>query len=291
MKPMAHSRLIFGGIALALLAGCVDFDDDRDFNSRMTNFRQERPLSAEKSVDYRLENPVGTLQVSLGDAGKVFDLDADYDERKLKPEFRYDVVGDRGDFNFKFESVTGKTRNVSKTNMRLRVSPELVSSFWVRAGVGKSDVDLTKVRLKRLQVESGVGETVVSVYEPNLERCDRIELKAGVGAFQTVGLGNANFRELDFEGGVGEADLDLTGRWTNPADIDIKVGIGSVEVTLPRELGVELRVSKNFMSGLSLYDFDRRGDSEYVSQNFAQSKVHIRINVETGIGGVVVRWK
>lgn len=291
MKTKAHSRLIFGGIALVVLAGCVDFDDDRDFNSRMTNFRQERPLSAEKSVDYRLENPVGTLQVSLGDADKVFDLDADYDERKLKPEFRYDVVGDRGDFNFKFESVTGRTRNVSKTNMRLRVSPELVSSFWVRAGVGKSDVDLTKVRLKRLQVESGVGETVVSVYEPNPERCDRIELKAGVGAFQTVGLGNANFRELDFEGGVGEANLDLTGQWTNPADIDIKVGIGSIEVTLPRELGVELRASKNFMSGLSLQDFDRRGDSEYVSQNFAQSKVHIRINVETGIGGVVVRWK
>lgn len=290
MKPMAHS-LVFGGIALVLLAGCVDFDDDRDVNSRMTNFRQERPVTAEKSVDYRLENPVGTLQLSLGDAGKVFDLDADYDERKLKPEFRYDVVGDRGDFSLKFESVTGRARNVSKTNLRLRVSPELASSFWVRSGVGKSDVDLTKVRLKRLQVESGVGETVVSVYEPNPERCDRIELKAGVGAFQTVGLGNANFRELDFEGGVGKADLDLTGHWTNPADIDIKVGIGSVEVTLPRELGVELRVSKNFMSGLSLQDFDRRGDNEYVSENFAQSKVHVRINVETGIGGVVVRWK
>ncbi|MGI8783895.1 MAG: LiaF domain-containing protein [Acidobacteriota bacterium] len=291
MKPMAHSRLIFGGIALVLLAGCVDFDDDRDSNSRMTNFRQERPVSAEKSVDYRLENPVGTLQLSLGGAGKVFDLDADYDERKLKPEFRYDVVGDRGDFSFKFESATDRARNASKTNLRLRVSPDLASSFWVRAGVGKSEVDLTKVRLKRLQVESGVGETVVSVYEPNPERCDRIELKAGVGSFQTVGLGNANFRELNFEGGVGEADLDLTGQWTNPADIDIKVGIGSVEVTLPRELGVELRVSKNFMSGLSLQDFDRRGDNEYVSENFAQSKVHVRINVETGIGGVVVRWK
>lgn len=288
---MKTALQLIGPLACVVaLAGCdIDFDDDGR-NMRMKNFTDERAVTTEKRVDYRLEAPVGTVQVSAGPAGKVFKIDVDYDERRYEPRLNYQVLDGGGKLDFRFETHRQFSRRNAKTHVNLQIDPELESNLAFRTGVGKSELDLSRIRVKDLDLEAGVGETIVSVHEPNPVRCQRVAFRAGVGAFRTVGLGNANFQRLSFEGGVGEARLDLTGDWKADADAEVKVGVGSVEITLPRGIGVDLRTRKSFMSGISLYDFERRSDNEWVSEDYNRAKVRLHLNIETGIGNARLRW-
>jgi predicted membrane protein len=104
-----------------------------------------------------------------------------------------------------------------------------------------------------------------------------------------VGLGNLNFRELDFEGGVGGASLDFTGDWKQDAQIKIQVGVGGVNLRVPRDLGVKVDAEKHFLSGLHLERFVKR-DSQYYSENYDKAKFRVSIRVATGIGGFKITW-
>ena len=137
----------------------------------------------------------------------------------------------------------------------------------VNAGVGDARLSLSGLKVSQIDFESGVGEAKMSAYEPNSIPCEYIKLKNGVGRLEAIGLGNFNFRELEFEGGVGGASLDFTGEWKQNADIRIKVGVGGVNVRLPREIGVKVEAEKNFLSGLHLEGFNKQ-DSYYYSENY-----------------------
>jgi hypothetical protein len=159
----------------------------------------------------------------------------------------------------------------------------------VVAGVGDSRLSLSGIKLARIDFESGVGGAKISAYEPNPIPCDYVRLKNGVGSIEAVGLGNLNFSQLDFEGGVGGADLDFTGEWKRNADVRIEVGLGGVNIRVPRELGVRVEAEKHFLSGLHLEGFSQR-DSVYYSENYDNASIKISINATTGIGGLKITW-
>ena len=106
---------------------------------------------------------------------------------------------------------------------------------------------------------------------------------------EAVGLGNLNFRELEFEGGVGGADLDFTGQWKQDAQVRIQVGVGGVSVRMPRDLGVEVDAEKNFLSGIHLDGFVKR-NYHYYSENYDTAKVRVFMRVTTGVGGFRINW-
>jgi hypothetical protein len=143
------------------------------------------------------------------------------------------------------------------------------------------------MKLSRLDFESGVGSAKVSAYEPNAIPCESIRLKNGVGSLEAVGLANLNFKSLEFEGGVGGANLDFTGEWRQNADIRIQVGVGGVNVRLPREIGVRVEAEKHFLSGLQLEGFI---NEDSLQRKLRQSSIRVTVRVTTGIGGLKITW-
>ena len=71
-------------------------------------------------------------------------------------------------------------------------------------------------------------------------------------------------------------------------DISIKVGLGSLEVLLPDEIGVRVKSSKSFLSNLQLPGFNQVGN-EYRSSNINEAEKEIVISLNTGIGEVSFR--
>jgi hypothetical protein len=114
-------------------------------------------------------------------------------------------------------------------------------------------------------------------------------LKSGIGGFDATGLGNLNFRDFEFEGGVGGANLDFSGDWKRSAEIRIQVGVGGVNLRLPREIGVRVEAEKHFLSGLHLEGFDQR-DSYYYSRNYDATQIRVTVRIDTGIGGLKITW-
>ena len=65
----------------------------------------------------------------------------------------------------------------------------------------------------------------------------------------------------------------------------IKVGVGAVRLTLPRDANVEIEAEGSFLSNISAPSFQRDGRN-YTHRG--EGGATIRIRVQSGIGGVEV---
>ena len=274
-----------------LLAGC-DFQDR--IPSEMASMNQTQPLGKEKSLDSTIRFDIGSLEISGGrkDAA-LYALNLEYDKASYTPDVRYDSApaGAEGRFSFNLRSMhrVGIRRERQNNWLRLSFSDAVPLSLKVNAGVGDARLSLSGMKLSHIEFEAGVGGARISAYEPNLIPCDFIRLKNGVGGFDAVGLGNLNFRDFEFEGGVGGANLDFSGEWKQNAEIRIKVGVGVVNVRMPRDVGVKVEAEKHFLSGVHLEGFSFR-DSYYYSENYDKAAIKVSVQVETGVGGLRISW-
>jgi hypothetical protein len=260
----------------------------------ITTMNQKQPMGNEKSLDTTVRFDIGSLEITGDkDAASVYSYTLDYDKAGFSPEVRYDAAanGTEGRLSFNLQKTHNSGLNPQKFHNKLLLSfnDSIPLKLKVTAGVGDVRLSLSGLKVSSIDFESGVGEARLSAYEPNPVSCEYIRLKNGVGSLDAVGLGNLNFTELEFEGGVGGAKLDFTGDWKQPATIRIKVGVGGVNIRLPREIGVKVEAEKNFLSGLHLEGFTKQ-DSSYYSDNYDKASVRVTLDVATGIGGLRVTW-
>ena len=229
----------------------------------------------------------------MGKPDSLYSLDLEYDRASYEPDVQYNsaLEAEEGRFSFSLESTHHMGIRKERHNNRLRLgfTESIPLKLKISAGVGDARLSLSGIKLAQMDFESGVGGAKISAYEPNPIECEFIRMKNGVGSIEAVGLGNLNFKELEFEGGVGGADLDFTGEWKQDANIRITVGVGGVNVRMPRQIGVRVEAEKHFLSGVHLEDFIQR-DSAYYSENYDKAAVRVTVHVETGIGGLRITW-
>jgi hypothetical protein len=274
-----------------MLAGC-DFEDRVPIE--MVSISRTQTMVREKSLESTIRFDIGSLEITGEDtAVSLYSYYLEYDKASYTPEVEYHSTlgGAEGRFSFSLESThrIGLRRERHNNRLRLAFTDAIPLNLRVTTGVGDARLSLSGMKLSRIDFESGVGGAKMSSYQPNPVPCEYIKLKNGVGAIEAVGLGNLNFRELDFEGGVGGANLDFTGEWKQNADIRIQVGVGGVNVRMPREIGVRVEAEKHFLSGLQLEGFNQR-DSFYYSENYDKAPIRVSVRVATGIGGLKITW-
>lgn len=258
--------------------------------AEMVSVNQSRPVGSEKSLSADLRLDIGSLEISADKGSALYAVDLDYDKSSYEPHIQYEP-GEEGDFSFSLQSVhkIGIRSEREQNRLRLNLTGSLPVKLDINNGVGDARLSLSGLRVASLDLESGVGGSRLSCYEANPIACERIRIKNGVGSVEAVGLGNLNFRELEFEGGVGGANLDFTGEWAQDADISIQVGVGGVTVRMPRDIGVRVEAQKHFLSGLHLEGFTQR-DSLYYSENYDKARHRVSLRVATGVGGFRINW-
>ncbi len=274
-----------------LFAACI-YEDHIPIE--MVSMNQSHPLGTEKGLEATVRFDVGSLEISQeSDASSLYSLDLYYDKASYMSDIQYNsaFAGEEGRFSFGLESThkVGIRKERYNNRLHLAFTDSIPLKLLVSAGVGESRLSLSKIKLAQMDFESGVGEAKINAYEPNPIQCEFIRLKNGIGSIEAVGLGNLNFREFEFEGGVGGAELDFTGEWKQDADIRITVGVGGVNVRMPREIGTRVEAEKHFLSGVHLEGFDQRGSVHY-SKNYDSADVKISMRVTTGIGDLRVTW-
>jgi len=275
---------------ILVFTGC--YFDER-VPTEMVSMNQAQPLGKEKSLESDIRFDVGLLEIRGGEKpGTLYSMDLEYDKASYTPEVNYSPsAGESGRLSLRLESMhrIGIRRHEHGNTLRLAFNNSVPLNLDLNTGVGDTRLSLSGMKIARIRFESGVGGGRISAYEPNLIPCESIRIKNGVGRIEAVGLGNLNFRELEFEGGVGGANLDFTGEWKQNADIRIQVGVGGVNVVMPRDIGVRLEAEKHFLSGLQLERFQKR-DEYYYSESYEKSTIRVSLRVAAGIGGFKVTW-
>jgi hypothetical protein len=284
MKHLFCTAAVLSGF---LVAGC---GLESRVPAEMTSMDQSRPLANEKSLNAEIRFDIGSVDISADHKPNAYSMDLEYDKTSFQPELRYDSGEDaRLFFRLTSSHQAGIHTERQPNRLRVNLGETIPVKLTLNTGVGDARLNLSGLRVASLQIEAGVGASKISAYEPNPIQCDNVRIKNGVGSMDAIGLGNLNFRDLEFVGGVGGANLDFTGEWKQGAEIRIQVGVGGVTMKLPRELGVRVEAEKHFLSGLQLDGFTKR-DASYYSQNYDKAKLRVSVRVATGIGGFRIVW-
>lgn len=276
---------------LPVFAGCTF---ESRFPADMVTTTQSQPRDKEKALSSTIRFDIGSLEITAGKGmSALYSFELEYDKSGFEPDIQYDsnLSGEEGRLSFSLQGVNkpGFRREAFSNNMRLKFNDSIPIDLRVYAGVGDARLSLTGLKISHFAFESGVGEAKVSVFEPNAVSCEYIRLKNGVGGIEMIGLGHMNFRHLEFEGGVGGAEMDFSGDWKQDAEVRIQVGVGGVHLKMPRSVGVRVETERNFLSGVQLDGFTQKG-SDYFSDSYDSSSIKVSIHVTTGIGGFKITW-
>lgn len=253
----------------------------------MQTMHESRPAGSAKQFDLDLKYDVGNLEISKAADNNLFSYELQYDKRRYDPSSRFED-GERASLHLALNgrhdlgSRTGRNDN----DLSIRLSDQIPMNMDVTTGVSESHLELTSLQIHRLHLRGGVGKTEVTFGKAIPAPMQSLEVESGVGELIIHGLGNTRVERVDLKGGVGRTELDFTGD-TGMATIDaaVKVGVGAVRLTIPRDADVDLEGQGSFLSNISAPSFDHQGHT-YTHRGGGASRIHIR--VDSGIGSVEV---
>ena len=129
------------------------------------------------------------------------------------------------------------------------------------------------------------GEAAVGLAEVlNLRPSPELDVQAELEA---RGLGNARFDKMSFKGGVGDVRLDFTGDWSGSASATVQMGLGSLTLVVPPELGVRIR-KRGFLAALEAPGLERV-DGAWQTDNWDSASSQLSIDLKAVLGSIEVK--
>lgn len=283
----AKRRLPACVLALAALTGAAA--EAQDY--RTTSQSRQRRGEAELLVN--VEFGVGEFRLRPGPEGVLYRMNLRYDARAFEPVSDYDAGSRRLRVGVEGLNLRGNRidyPNKLEQRLDLELSPAVPTALDLAFGAGAADLELGGLSLQRIELKAGAAETVVRFSQPNRIACGRLAFQMGAVELRTEKLGNARCRHIEFTGAAGDITLDFTGEWAEdpPTQVDITVGLGSVTLRFPEDLGIAINVDR-FLTSFDRSGLLKRGN-RYSSANYDSAKIKINLDVKAAMGSVEIEW-
>jgi hypothetical protein len=187
-------------------------------------------LGDAKSVQVEVKMGAGDLKLG-GGAKELLDADFTYPAPRWKPETEYSVRGARGTLEIRQPEGSGGPHRGGQYSWDLRLNNKIPLEMRVELGAGKADLSLGTLSLSKLEVNMGVGETVVDL-TGDWKNDFQGKIHGGVGQ-ATVKLPRDVGVRVRARGGIGEI---RAGELKKDGDIYTNDAYGKSPVTLQVEV-------------------------------------------------------
>ena len=210
-----------------------------------------------------------------------------YDATRSQPRHAFDPATRKLQLGVQKSDVrfTGRSDN-EDGRLQLELSRVTPLDLSLDLGAVEADLDLTGLKLSRLQIESGASEGKLRFDSLNATPMSVLQVSLGAASFRGERLANANARDIRVDAGVGNVELDLGGQWTQDIDLKVEVTLGIVTIHVPSDVGVHVSVRKTLAS------FDHEGlierDGAWVSRNWESAPRKLRISAKTVFGKLTI---
>ncbi|HUX33942.1 MAG TPA: hypothetical protein VMV51_08705 [Gemmatimonadaceae bacterium] len=248
-----------------------------------------RQLRDTTELHVHVQYAAGRLTLRAAAQPVLYAMNLRYDEDRTSPLHAFDAAAGTLDIGIKDVSTTWTDRRSdrdSKGQMNLTLAPTVPLDLTMTMGATAADIDLGGLTLRGLHVESGATDETLDFSVPNRARMGAVSMDVGAASLTARNLANANASSLHVKGGVGALDLGFGGTWTGDLDATVQVTLGKITLRIPRDVGVQLDLQRFLTS------FDDDGlikrDGSYFSDNWDTAKYHLRLHVQTTLGGVVI---
>jgi hypothetical protein len=190
----------------------------------------------------RLELGMGAGELSLrpGQGDALLTGTVTYNVADFEPQVTIDgtrVVVDQGDLQLRRLPDLREDDVVNRWDLELGGQP---TDLQINAGAYKAELELGGISLTGLQISDGAASVRLAFSDPNPVSMDTFRYLTGASDVRMVGLANANFAKMEFEGGAGSYDLDFSGDLQQDAEVRVNSGLSSLRIAVPA--GVPARV-------------------------------------------------
>lgn len=271
----------------------TDHEEEGRWTTDYYNYRTEAIKRLDASFDWAL----GELVIRANNRPGMIDGKVEYHAERTIPEVDFRVTGTRGrlrvehdthenwgaslHFNFKDRDWDDQYHN----KIEFELPPDIATELTLDFGLGEAHLDLTDLDLTELELDCGLSDVKLVVSSPNRVRCDNLSIDSGMGDFNAISLGNLRAREINLDVGLGSATLDFTGQIVEDMTIDVRVGLGSLDLRLPRNANIRARIEDTFLSSVDVDDLVRE-DQEWVSKEWSPGQPTLILEVSVGLGSV-----
>ncbi|RMH81581.1 MAG: hypothetical protein D6681_18015 [Calditrichaeota bacterium] len=297
MKTMLFIYLLFLGLGVFSPG---DGDSPQE-NQDQSKFRREVKRSNENTVYVRVQIGHGQVFIDRAPQSRIFVGEFSFTHRP--PVVAYEVVGDEGRLSVKFARKQRKSKEPSSKDdydieldkdetgeSVLNFTDEIPLNLNLDLGVIEGRLNLGGLQIQECEITTAVSKSAsVEFSHPNPIPMRSLRVENGVGKMKLLNLGNANFSDFYFSGGVGSYRLDFRGELKQAANVEIEVGVGKVKLLLPRDAGVRIRVDKSFLSRFSIDEVYKEGQYYYNPQ-WGKTERQLDIKIDAGLGKVAVVW-
>lgn len=246
-------------------------------------------LKGEKHLTVKMDIGAGIIDLRRNRTGDILIAEVEYDPDELRVEIEYDAEKDEGTLYLESKSKR-KGIDLDKEDhyWNLEFTDRIPITFEIDVGACEADLDFTGLKIDRLDIDLGASAVDIDFRSPNPVRMHKMSIDVGASALTIIGLGNANFNKLSFDGGVGDFTLDFSGDFKHRARVDIDIGLGSLTIRVPEDAGVEIRSESSFLSSFSIDkdDFDEVEDDLYQNDNFGETDKELIFDVDIGLGSI-----
>lgn len=157
-------------------------------------------------------------------------------------------------------------------------------NLTVNAGAYDGLLDLSGVPLHNLSINDGASKAEVRFDSLNPQVMETLAYKSGASTVKLVGLANANFTTLTFDGGAGDYTLDFSGALQQDATVKITSGVSNVRIVVPTGMTAQVDVD-GAISNVSTKGTWTVNDKHY---EVAGSGPTLTITVQMGVGNLTL---
>lgn len=252
-----------------------------------------RQRRGQEFLEVKVEYAVGRFELKRGSDRVLYRLDSKYDEDAFRLRSNYLESDGRGSLRIEIEGHDDidlkdlKDYDYEAGNLSLDLTGATPLSLDLEMGAVEADLDLGGLRLQRLSLQTGASDTRVRFSDQNREVAEFCTFKAGAAVFEVEDLGNSGCRRLQVSGGVGKLKLDFSGAWGYDATGDVNVGLGTVEISVPAELGVRIEKS-TFLMSFDAPGFVKQDGGVWLSRNWDTAEHHLTLSLSGVLGGIKI---
>jgi len=186
--------------------------------------------------------------------------------------------------------MANKSKEEHGNYWKILVNNDKVYRFYMKYGVGSTEVDLSNIKLNKLRLATGSANVTVGYQpeRPNLIKMDTFSVKVDMGSLQTNYLGNSRAKTYMADIGFGTAKLDFRGS-TEKVQCNAKIGAGSLEVLIPnRDSPVIIYLRDSPFCGIRISDdFEEVEKNVYVNHSYSAKAPNLmRFDIDLALGTI-----
>jgi predicted membrane protein len=239
--------------------------------------------------EFRVDLDVDGAEVTVNrhDRGNQCYVKVIYDKQQCDADVRYDEDRDELRIDIDHENLNIIKGEDGGTFAKIVLSLPGRPSIDLYADIKAGDIDfeLGDLYLRSFELSNLAGDVSIDFNKPNLTEMEILDINVKVGELRLANLGNANFRQAEINGGIGEMTLDFSGDTLKRGMARIDLDIGETSIILPKTLGIKLRISKFlFLSNVNTPSWFKKRGNYYYSENYKDADESLYLTISSGIG-------